>query len=168
MRHLLRLFMFIYLVSIAATLGFSTAKISAAEVICAQIIVVLPISRRMPLAEHPARFELRQCTGSVSVQVLQFESGQQKPVKFIDLHEPWRLLFHASNVLVIQNVGGSSSIVYVLHFRNGRAQAPRLENTKGTAHVRIDSEAQKVLVDVPPDVRPTVTIAARSLEYPLE
>src|SRR5690349_8626316 len=81
-----------------------------------------------------ARFELRTCNGLI--QVLMFEADASKPAVFLDTHELWpTLLVHSQNVLVMQMIGGSSSPVYILRFRKGRALAPIVGDTQGMTRV---------------------------------
>lgn len=140
-------------------------RIWGADAVCAPKIAALPTTRLSPLGTMPARFELRQCSGSISVQVLLFEVGKSKPTIFVDTHEPWKLLVHHSNLLIMQTVGGSSSVVYVFRFQRGKAQQPITVDTRGLATVRIDDERNKVFVDIPADERPTITVPARTLEF---
>ena len=135
---------------------------------CSPIIATFPVTRRSPVDSRPTRFELRQCEKSMNVQVMAFESRSTKPGIFVDLHEPWRLLFHHSNVLIVQTVGGSSSLVYILRFERGRAQQPIAVNTRGTVAVRVDDDRQKIIVSIPADERLTVTSPARTLEFSIE
>jgi hypothetical protein len=97
------------------------------------------------------------------------EGPSDEPAVFVDTGEPWpKLLVHARNVLVIQTVGGSSSAVYILSFRNGKAQRVLSRDTRDMATVSIDEQRNRVVVDVPPDPRVTVTVPGKRFELEYE
>lgn len=73
----------------------------------------------------------------------------------LDLDGYPRLLHHSLNVLVIQTIGGSSSAVFVLHFRRGKLQPLLSAPTRGLASIAAAGDGEEVVVTVPPDRRVT-------------
>jgi hypothetical protein len=137
--------------------------------LCSSVVATFPAADAAPGKSLGSRFQIRRCLGSYTVQVVALEGESSTPSVFVDTHEPWpKLLVHARNVLVLQTVGGSSSAVYVLSFRKGKAQPLLSRDTRGIVKVSIDEERDRVIIDVPPDPRVTVTVPGKRFEIEYE
>jgi len=143
-----------------------------AQEICPAIAARFPTG--LALADAPQdlslqqRFELRRCP-SGALRVLVFESGKSEPSMSLDDLDSWpRQLFHRRNLLVVQTIGGSSSTVYVLHFRGGKAMEVRGFEARSAASITNGRDEMSVKIVVPAFRRPTSRTPRQTLVIPIE
>jgi hypothetical protein len=159
----------LFLAIVTTVLPVTAFQDLAREPTCPDVVNVFPVLRREPVrTPFQPRFEIRQCTGSLNIEVAVFEKGAKSPAITLEVLGWPRLLVHTSNVLVLQTVGGSTSAVYIFSFAKGRAQQLISAETRGTATVRIDDVGAKVIIDVPENARIGFTIPARHYEIGLD
>jgi hypothetical protein len=137
----------------------------AAQKLCPERLALLPAS-----IEHREghsqirRFEIRECPGGF-IQVLQFEQNAAKPARVVETGESWPpYVSHIMNTLVLQNVGGVSTRVYIFTFKSGRASEPVQRATTGYPQVRMSDDGTAVIVHVPAE-HTMNGILTRSKEY---
>lgn len=123
---------------------------------CANILAVLPTSIGLSPGISPEdrqRFELRECDG---LHVYAFEQGKTEPaLLFKTAHEYPPILFHLSNVLAFQTLGGASDHVFVFAFKNGKPRLVLQMSTKGCMNVSLTSGPRReVTISVPPTTYP--------------
>lgn len=147
----------------------SVAAQTGALAICKDVVAVLPsnLSPRFSVSEQMQGFEIRQCVGG-GFQVLAFEHGVRTPVIALEIDTWPRLIYHSFNVLAYQTIGGSSSAVFVLYFRNGRAQPLLAADTRGNAAFTTSDDGAKLIVTIPPDRRVTSPGKTTVFRIPLE
>lgn len=146
----------------------SNAAQMVGKEICRGTVATLPavLSPDFRHTDQMQRFEVRDCGGGV--QILAFEQGASKPAIAVDVDGWPRLLHHVSSVLVVQTVGGSSSAVFVFHFRNGKVQPPLAAATRGIATISAVGSGRKLLIRVPPDRRVTSSGKISTFRVPVE
>lgn len=121
---------------------------------CSKILAILPTKPDLVSApaerEFRERFELREC-GTLQVRayaenarapLLTYETGKEYP----------RSLYHLRNVLAFQAAGGASDQVYVFVIENGKASLALKTATKD--HIRVTSDGERVVIEVPPTTYP--------------
>jgi hypothetical protein len=144
---------------------------------CHKLLAILPTSTDL-VWETPAvgpdtreRFELRECG---TLQVHAFERGKGSASLQVDTGESYPpYLFHLSNVLAFQALGGSSDHVYVFAFEKGRPRLVLKMATKDIISVSVDGGQRTATILIPPTTYPTngrwpPTPAPKKLVLPLE
>jgi hypothetical protein len=126
---------------------------------CLKLLAILPTSpelMRETAAVGPdtrERFELRECGG---LQVHAFERGNESPslrVDTGDVYPPY--LFHLSNILAFQSLGGASDHVYVFAFEKGKPRLVLQMATKDAISVSVQGVQRTATILIPPTTYPS-------------
>jgi hypothetical protein len=143
----------------------------AAEAPCSQRVALFPVDRNQSQENVSVRrrFEVRQCLGG-SIQILQFEQNADKPTYVVSIGEPWPpFVAHVMNTLVLQNVGGVSSRVFVFNFTNGKPVRPIQRGTTGYVDVSMSDDGTTVVIKVPAEQTMNgVLSAGKEYRFPIE
>jgi hypothetical protein len=126
---------------------------------CPKVLSVFPTAKGDLLYETPAvgaelreRFEFRECG---VLQVYAFEYGKEEPTLRVETGDGYpAYLFHFSNVLVMQSIGGPSDQVFVFHFEHGKPKLKLKMATKEVVSVSLATSLKSVTISVPPTTYP--------------
>jgi len=138
-----------------AVLSAQSPKLPACHKLLATLLTSAELVREAPAVgfDPRERFELRECG---SLQVHAFERGKESPSLRIDTGDEYPpYLFHLSNILVFQSIGGASDHVYVFAFEKGRPRLVLQMATKDVISVSVNKDQRAVTVLIPPTTYPT-------------
>lgn len=139
-----------------------------AQTLCTEMSGIFPADRGNSdpdIVQHQ-RFEFRRCAAG-DIQVLAFETHSRKPEIVIQTRDVWpRQVVIVDNILVLQTVGGASSIVYIFRFHHHKAMRVIECESSEDMRVTIERDGRRVRVVVPANVR--TRDPARTYELAIE